>query len=203
VKQIASAILEIMKDCKKIEKDGTNAFHKYKYSSEAHVVAVIRASMIKHGVIIIPSVENYLVEDTMTTIQFKYRWIHVDSGEELETMTVGQGIDKGDKGAYKAITGANKYMLMKTLQLSTDDDPEADATTDKIANADPGEVPVGDREGFTPKETAIAKKRSKCAYCDNGSHIEPGDQLVISTYGKDNKQTWGHRVCWFNLKAGE
>ena len=74
---------------------------------------------------------------------------------------------------------------------------------DKIASADPGEVPEGDREGFSPKETAIAKKRSKCAYCDNGSHVEPGDQLVISTYGKDNKKTWGHRVCWFNLKAGE
>ena len=30
----------------------------------------------------------------------------------------------GDKGIYKAITGANKYALLKLLQLATGDDPE-------------------------------------------------------------------------------
>ena len=32
----------------------------------------------------------------------------------------------GDKGLYKAITGANKYFLFKLFQIETGDDPERD-----------------------------------------------------------------------------
>ena len=44
----------------------------------------------------------------------------------IRVSLVGQGIDSGDKGAYKAATGVNKYVLMKVFQLATGDDPEKD-----------------------------------------------------------------------------
>lgn len=42
----------------------------------------------------------------------------------------GQGVDSGDKGIYKAITGANKYFIYKLLNLPTGDDPESGNQTD-------------------------------------------------------------------------
>ena len=50
----------------------------------------------------------------------------------------------GDKGIYKALTGCNKYALLKALQLATGDDPEnekeepvrnAPQTAPKVAGA--------------------------------------------------------------------
>jgi hypothetical protein len=47
------------------------------------------------------------------------------SGQWIETVHVGEGEDRGDKAAYKAITGATKYWVMKTFLISTGDDPES------------------------------------------------------------------------------
>jgi hypothetical protein len=44
---------------------------------------------------------------------------------------IGEGQDAGDKGPYKAMTGAQKYALMKTFMIPTGDDPEADEDVDK------------------------------------------------------------------------
>jgi hypothetical protein len=52
--------------------------------------------------------------------------IDSDSGEVFAVQAVGTGKDNADKGAYKAYTGASKYVLMKTFLLATGDDPEDD-----------------------------------------------------------------------------
>ena len=49
--------------------------------------------------------------------------------------------DTGDKWVYKAITGAVKYIFMKTFQISTGDDPEKDEVKER-----------------KPKETETEKK---------------------------------------------
>ena len=51
----------------------------------------------------------------------------------------------GDKGIYKAITGANKYALLKTFLLEKGDDPE--------------EVSDADRESNKPKEVKKEEKK--------------------------------------------
>jgi hypothetical protein len=40
----------------------------------------------------------------------------------------------GDKGIYKAITGANKYALLKPFLLETGDDPEVGSDADRESN---------------------------------------------------------------------
>jgi len=44
---------------------------------------------------------------------------------------VGQGADKGDKGVYKAITGAKKYFIANLFLIPTDDDPEGNDDYEK------------------------------------------------------------------------
>jgi hypothetical protein len=47
------------------------------------------------------------------------------SGEMVELKGAGVGWDTGDKGVYKAITGATKYVLMKNFLISDEQDPES------------------------------------------------------------------------------
>jgi hypothetical protein len=59
-----------------------------------------------------------------------------DTGETLTSIYKGEGEDEGDKGLYKAYTGATKYFLTKNFLISSGDvlndvepnDPEADTT---------------------------------------------------------------------------
>jgi hypothetical protein len=47
-----------------------------------------------------------------------------ESGERWDVQYPGEALHFGDKGLYKAITGATKYALLKNLLLSSDDDVE-------------------------------------------------------------------------------
>lgn len=140
MKQIASKILAVMKDVDYVHKDGTNTFQRYNYVSEAGIVDKIRTSMIEHGLVCVPSVTSSKTVETSSTakgaaqwlgvVEIEYTFIDCDSGESIVVRMPGAGIDTGDKGIYKAITGANKYAMLKTFQVPTGDDPEADENVD-------------------------------------------------------------------------
>jgi len=75
---------------------------------------------------------------TVITLQTSFVWWNPDSGEIERTepkLWRGYGDDAGDKGIYKAYTGAEKYALMKQFLVATGDDPEGDTGTDKRAAA--------------------------------------------------------------------
>lgn len=137
--KILKAINAVMSEVGVIPKTGENDFHNYKYASEADVLKRLRPAMVKAGLILLPSVTKIdpIDEWGNTTIEVSYTLAHVD-GEVWPTPLVfgGCGGDRnkngvGDKGLYKAITGANKYMLFKLFQLETGDDPENDAAQQK------------------------------------------------------------------------
>ena len=135
MKHIIQALNSVMKDVSYVQKSSENKFHGYKYASEASLLESLRPAMIQHGLILIPSVGNVSPIDqhgnTMLTVE--YTLAHV-SGEIWpdKIIAVGCGNDKsksgsvGDKGVYKALTGANKYLLFKLFQIETGDDPEKD-----------------------------------------------------------------------------
>jgi hypothetical protein len=54
------------------------------------------------------------------------RLIDPDSGEARAYTFFGSGQDNGDKGLYKAITGALKYFLASTFLVAEYNDPERD-----------------------------------------------------------------------------
>ena len=55
-------------------------------------------------------------KQALTTIIMKYKMINADNVEDYIVATVpGQGSDNGDKGVYKAITGAKKYFIANNL----------------------------------------------------------------------------------------
>lgn len=110
-----------------VTKNGYNSFQKYKYSTESDILEVIKDKLVKHNLVITNSVENLQQVGDITNVSMKFTLVDIDSGEYASFTYWGSGQDKGDKGLYKAYTGAMKYFLSKTFLISTDDDPENDS----------------------------------------------------------------------------
>lgn len=137
---IAAALHQVMTRIGYVQKKGTNDFQKYKYAGEAHVLEALRPEMVEAGIILIPSGKHRsaIDEHGITHVEVEYTLLHKDGSVWPEKIIAyGDGGDKnskgvGDKGLYKALTGANKYLLFKLFQLETGDaDPEAESEHDK------------------------------------------------------------------------
>jgi len=146
-----------------IRKTGRNTFHNYKFAKEADLVEAIRPLLSEYGIWVeqglfsspelgmIPhqrlsimkggsdeSKQRVVESLTVITKVFNFAWWNPESGqlEKTEPQTfMGYGDDAGDKGYYKAETGAVKYFLMKSFMVATDNDPEGDASADRRAAA--------------------------------------------------------------------
>jgi hypothetical protein len=130
--KIAQALHEVMSKVSYVQKTGKNTFHGYKYAGESDLLEKLRPAMLEAGLLLIPSIKGVSPIDDhgVTTVQMEYTLIHKDGDIWPSVIcAAGQGGDKnkngvGDKGLYKAITGANKYLLFKLFQIETGDDPE-------------------------------------------------------------------------------
>jgi hypothetical protein len=135
LKNLSKKMLQIMSEVGYVQKEGLNTFQSYKYAKESDVAAKVRESLIKHGVFLYTSVTKTGVSEYlnakgatqfMVSVLVTGTFVDADSGESYTVTYPGDGADTGDKGIYKAITGANKYLLMKTFLIETGDDPEKD-----------------------------------------------------------------------------
>ena len=160
-----------------VQKSGKNAFHGYKYAGEADLLEKLRPAMLEAGLLLIPSIKGVspIDEHGVTTVQMEYTLVHKDGDIWPNVIcAAGQGGDKnkngvGDKGLYKAITGANKYLLFKLFQIETGDDPENE--------------PAEERSG------RLAKKDAKGVYEKLQAEMQScTSRDVLKEWGKNNKQ---------------
>jgi len=136
---LASKLLAIMSELDRVSKNGWNEHGKYNYVMEADVEDAFRKLLIKYRVITLPNLVSLEVKDPtgdskqrMTTIVMDCTFEDVDTGEKRTIRMPGQGSDALDKGVFKAITGCNKYMTLKTFHQPTGDDPENDGDHTKL-----------------------------------------------------------------------
>lgn len=139
-RKLVKKLAEVMKEVKYIQKTGYNSFHKYKYATEADVNEKVREELSARDVIMIPNVRSQSSRTHTTakgnteyivTVEVEFTFYDGETGESIVFTTFGEGQDAGDKGTYKAITGAQKYALMKAFMIPTGDDPEADSGVDE------------------------------------------------------------------------
>lgn len=128
-------MLYIMEHSGHLQKTGWNKEHGYHFVEETAVLAHIRPLLVLLGLVLVFDEEeceqvmrkgrNGEVSD-ITKKKVRYTLVDADSGEKHTWCVYGYGQDSLDKGPYKALTGAHKYAIMKTFQIPTGDDPEAD-----------------------------------------------------------------------------
>lgn len=132
--EVLKALHAVMKKVGYVQKQGVNDFHKYKYASEADLLSALRPAMVEAGLLLLPSIRDLQKIDDHgnTTVVVEYTLAHISGEVWPEKIVIaGTGNDRsktgvGDKGVYKALTGANKYLLFKLFQIETGDDPEND-----------------------------------------------------------------------------
>ena len=130
-KPLALKLARVMAEVSHVPKNGRNEFHKYNYIMESDLVDQLRGKLAAQGIAIFPSIREHVVaqvEDArgrvqyLATVTLDVTFIDGDSGDQMTTTWVGQGLDAGDKSYYKAYTGAFKYALLKTFLISGEED---------------------------------------------------------------------------------
>lgn len=119
-------LVAVLGEVDRIPKNGRNEHFKYDYVMEADLVDHIRPLLVKYGLLMLPSVEEATQNGNLSTVRMRFRFVDAETGDFEDIFFDGQGQDTGDKGYYKAYTGAGKYVLMKTFLVATGDDPERD-----------------------------------------------------------------------------
>lgn len=133
--KIAAAVHQVMTKVGYVQKTGKNDFHGYRYAGEADLLDKLRPAMIEAGLLLLPSAEVTRTDEHGNTyVSLEYTLAHKDGDiwpHPIKAVGCGNDMAKngkvGDKGVYKAITGANKYLLFKLFQIETGDDPENEA----------------------------------------------------------------------------
>ena len=147
--KILEKLHKIQSEIGRMEKDGKNSFQNYSYLSETQVTTKMKDVLESNQVVFSYSAKTAStypfknakgVQNFLTNVDVSYSFYDVESGEKIRGLVSGQGTDSGDKGVYKAITGAVKYIFMKNFLIPTGDDPEQDGVaTNKPQNQTGGD----------------------------------------------------------------
>ena len=114
--------------------------YQYTYVSGSQVLHKIRAKMVEHNLLFLPTIENAeykeievmvkgkMKPNILVSVDLKYTWINADNPDERFEMpfyAVGHQ-DDASKALGTALTYSERYLLMKMFNIPTDED-DADA----------------------------------------------------------------------------
>jgi hypothetical protein len=124
--------IDYIKKDKKVSGGGAN------YSAVSHdqVVAMLRDSLVKHGIVYYPEQLNSTVlvaRDKSKDIammlyegEYNVHFVNIDDGaDRLTVRIVGHANDNGDKAPGKAVTYATKSALLKVFAIETGENDES------------------------------------------------------------------------------
>jgi hypothetical protein len=136
-KLIYGAMIAVMREITAISKSRKNQTQNYNFRGIDDVYNELHDIMAEKGVFCLPTIlEDHSEERTGKSggvliyriLKMKFTFIAED-GSEVECVTIGEGMDSGDKASNKAMSVAQKYALMQTFLIPTEDakDPENDS----------------------------------------------------------------------------
>lgn len=131
---IYGSIAKIMEEVPAISKDKRNAQQGFMYRGIDDVMNAFQPLLAKHKVFIVPQVLEQKREERTTSkgstllysiCTIKYTF-YAEDGSYIEAITVGEGMDSGDKATNKAMAIAMKYALFQVFCIPTEDDPDVE-----------------------------------------------------------------------------
>lgn len=118
-----------------------NDLQNYSYFSDDQISEKFRKLFDEHGICFVYSSQITgcreisptwkWTKQFVTDVLVNYKFVDIENGSMIEWTACWSWNDTGDKWVYKAITGAVKYIFMKTFQISTGDDPEKDEVKER------------------------------------------------------------------------
>lgn len=186
-RKLHAKLAEIVAEVSGVEKDGTNTFHKYSYTSAEAMLRALRGPLAARQIALLPSVTDLAERDittaggktsTITTVRVSFTFVDGETGETHVCEWAGQGDDPADKGLGKAYTNAIKTFLREVFLIPQGDDPEADTRTDERASER-----VHANGNGSPKKMSAGAKAALMDELDK--HPTPG--LVLAAAGVSTK----------------
>jgi hypothetical protein len=139
---------------------------KYAFVGSDQVLGRVRVLMNEQRLLCIPEVtaarfhpeaahsgKSHLIE-----LDLRFEWIAADHPESRHSVTFyGIGVDTGEQAVGKALTYAEKYLMLKTFHVATDgDDPDEIANRPQGGNGQTQASPTGYRKPLPPRPQETA-----------------------------------------------
>ena len=126
--------------------------YNYQYVSGSKVLGAIKPLMNEQGLILKQEVIDVTSlpageKDVLFTVNMRFTWVDVESGETDVNTFAAAGCNGKDKGIGAALTYAERYFLLKYFHIATDEDdvdyyeePKAPAPATKVETGDKKEL---------------------------------------------------------------
>lgn len=149
---IYAALTAITAEVGGISKERENKQQGYKFRGIDDMYDALHGLFAKHGVTSVPEVLDIQREErasksggviisTLAKIAYTF---YAKDGSSVRAVTIGEGMDSGDKSANKAMAGAHKYALVQVFSIPTHEGVDSE-------NEDPDSAPKAKVE--LPKKT--------------------------------------------------
>lgn len=126
---LCEKIIAVMDEVGFIEKREAKQGMKYDYIAHDDVAAALRPALIKHGIVVFPTITNHAKDGNRTELTVDVTFINASQPDDrLTVQAIGYGVDGQDKGPGKAMSYAVKYACMKMFMLNSADDVETSDT---------------------------------------------------------------------------
>ena len=105
----------------------------YKAVTHDAVTGMVRAALIEHGVVIVPSVLNATfhpkepdAKQRLYEATYQIEFVNIDDpADKIVTNQSAHALDNGDKAPGKAQSYATKYAILKLFNIETGEDDES------------------------------------------------------------------------------
>ena len=127
----------VMSEAGTMHKGGLNDFSGYTYVKASDVAQKFQQLLLAHGVFVTANVEEVTRKQVESAkgksqmyvgVKVLYTFINIDNPvDRFVVQAVGDGMDTGDKGIYKALTGSQKYLFSLNFCMGSTDDAETES----------------------------------------------------------------------------
>ena len=182
---------------------GQTGAARYDYVSGAKLLGVIRPLMDSLGLILTQEVveitntpmtystKNGEKTEMFTTAHIRFTWIDTEDESKIVNDFFANGMNAWDKGLGSALTYAERYYLMKTFHIATDED-DVDAL-------------VKDEAIKTQLSPAVKARRAAADRADASGGYKPLSQIdywrIVEAYanGRPTKTGGDYRETWIKM----
>lgn len=199
---ISKALAKAQAEAPGIQKSGNNTFDKYKYANLEDYIDGVKPVLTANKLSMMFSCESIETlpgratknggTEHVSRLMLAARLTH-ESGEWVEITVPGEGQDRGDKGVYKAMTGARKYAVACLLGLATTDDPESDGrppeSTGKPGVRETEAKPTKPKDAREEAKAAFVKNVKAWTKLKNEDILGACNTISKKVKGKDAKDT--------------
>ena len=183
--------------------EGQTGGAKYSYVSGAKLLGVIRPLMDKLGLILTQEVVEIKNEpitymtrngektEMFTTAHIRFTWVDTEDGSQVVNDFFANGMNAWEKGLGSALTYAERYYLMKTFHIATDeDDVDALVKDEAIKETPQPSQAVRARRAAAGRGAAQAQTYKPMSQEDYWKIVRAYAQGIPTKSGGDYRETW-------------